>query len=113
MTRFDLTTENGVLAFLDDRFPEYAGSRAIKIAGGNTNFTFRIYLKKQIVREGLSYKTVFLKHATDYSASNANFPLPKERQARSPRPYMRAINVSSRCMKSRDSATRTNLRLIS
>ncbi|KAI0308337.1 kinase-like domain-containing protein [Multifurca ochricompacta] len=75
MSPFDLTTPEGVLAYLTST--PFASERAEPRSGGNTNFIFRLYLNKPY--EG--HPTLILKHARSYVASAPEFILPVSRQA--------------------------------
>ncbi|KAH9170134.1 kinase-like domain-containing protein [Lactarius sanguifluus] len=71
---FDLTTAEGVLAYLATT--PFASASAKLLSGGSTNFIFRLQLDAPY--EGRS--TLILKHARPYVASNPDFSLPVSRQ---------------------------------
>ncbi|KAH8997687.1 kinase-like domain-containing protein [Lactarius hatsudake] len=71
---FDLTTAEGVLAYLATT--PFASASAKLLSGGSTNFIFRLQLDAP--HEGRS--TLILKHARPYVASNPDFSLPVSRQ---------------------------------
>lgn len=73
---FDLTTADGVLAYLATT--PFASESAEPLSGGHANFTFRLKLNAQ--QEG--HRTLILKHARPYLASSPNFSLPVSRQVR-------------------------------
>ncbi|KAH9060355.1 kinase-like domain-containing protein [Lactarius deliciosus] len=73
-TEFDLTTAEGVLAYLATT--PFASASAELLSGGLTNFIFRLQLDAP--HEGRS--TLILKHARPYVASNPDFSLPVSRQ---------------------------------
>jgi len=80
MSNFNLETEEDILKYLDVQFPVYAGSRAEKLAGGNTNYTFRIFLRSEISVSGQSQQTIILKHAKPFLARDGVSLLSLERQ---------------------------------
>jgi len=73
---FDLTTADGVLAYLATT--PFASTSAEQLSGGNTNFVFRL----QLSTPHQGHQTLILKHARAYVANNTNFSLPVSRQVR-------------------------------
>jgi len=73
---FDLTTAEGVLAYLATT--PFASVSAERLSGGTTNFVFRLQLNAP--HEGCS--TLILKHARPYVAGSPDFALPVSRQVR-------------------------------
>ncbi len=73
---FDLTTPEGVLAYLATT--PFASASAELLSGGTTNFVFRLQLNAPY--EGR--QTLILKHARPYVARLPDFPLPVSRQVR-------------------------------
>ncbi|KAH9065611.1 kinase-like domain-containing protein [Lactarius vividus] len=71
---FDLTTAEGVLAYLATT--PFASASTKLLSGGLTNFVFRLQLKAP--HEGRS--TLILKHTRPYSATSPEFSLPVSRQ---------------------------------
>ncbi|KAI9466949.1 kinase-like domain-containing protein [Lactarius psammicola] len=71
---FDLTTAEGVLAYLATT--PFASASAELLSGGTTNFNFRLQLNAP--HEGRP--TLILKHARPYVADSPDFPLPVSRQ---------------------------------
>ncbi|KAH9031860.1 kinase-like domain-containing protein [Lactarius hengduanensis] len=71
---FDLTTAEGVLAYLATT--TFASASAKQLSGGSTNFIFRLQLNAP--HEGRS--TLILKHARPQMATNPDFSLPVSRQ---------------------------------
>lgn len=71
---FDLTTSEGVLAYLATT--PFASASAKPLSGGSTNFIFRLQLNAP--HEGRSM--LILKHARPRMATNPDFSLPVSRQ---------------------------------
>ncbi|KAI0275297.1 hypothetical protein BC834DRAFT_852169 [Gloeopeniophorella convolvens] len=73
---FDLTTPDGVLAYLAST--PFASTRAEPLSGGTANFIFRLRLRTP--HEGRP--TLILKHARPYAALSPDFAFPVSRQVR-------------------------------
>ncbi|KAI9454133.1 kinase-like domain-containing protein [Lactarius psammicola] len=71
---FDLTTAEGVLAYLATT--PFASASAELLSGGSTNFIFRLRLNAPYKGR----QTLVLKHARPYVAGSPDFPLPVSRQ---------------------------------
>jgi hypothetical protein len=80
MSHFNLETEQDILDYLDAQFPAYSGSRVEKLAGGNTNYTFRVFLRSEISITGQKQHTIVLKHAKPFLSRDNSLSLPVERQ---------------------------------
>ncbi|KAF8513992.1 kinase-like domain-containing protein, partial [Hysterangium stoloniferum] len=74
----DLTTEEGLKGFLSST--PFVASTVTSLRGGTANFTYRIVLQEPYVHNGSHIRTMIVKHAESYVATNKSFPLQVERQ---------------------------------
>ncbi|KAJ3035154.1 hypothetical protein HDV00_004276 [Rhizophlyctis rosea] len=85
MSSLNLTTEEGIAAWLTANTPTYAptSTDAVqKLSGGNANFTFRVNLATPINLPDNSPRTsIVIKHAEEFAAYSADVVIPAERAA--------------------------------
>jgi hypothetical protein len=76
----DLTTEQGIEAYINSSKRFGLASRVKSLEGGSGNFVFRVYLENPLVLDSITHNTIIAKHGRQYVKTMPDFPLPLERQ---------------------------------